>query len=326
LLTGLGDYVQELGGSFAQVLEHAGLEEEQLRNPNYFIPLDKECAVLEEAAYATGHPALMVEFARRQSLGNFGAIGSLAVGSPDIRGGLEVFQDYLNYSVQAVDANVRVEHDTAFFTMQTDFQPARNSPQFWHHGVALMCQLVRILCGKRWAPRLVYLDLPSPTDVTPYADFFRAPLAFAQGHNGLTFASEVLDWPIEGSLSSVSSELRIFLTENYANNFQDQVRAVVNSLLTTKKCTANVVATSMGMSERTLKRKLSLEGISFRELLEQVRSSLAINYMREPQFRLTDIAEMLGYSELSVFSRSFKRWFGISPQQWKARDFSGITG
>ena len=151
-------------------------------------------------------------------------------------------------------------------------------------------------------------------------------MAFAQGQNGLTFPCEVLDWPIEDSLSSISSELRIFLNENYARNLQEHVRAVMNSLLTTRMCTAEAVAATMGLSERTLQRKLSLEGTSFRELLEEVRSSLAINYMREPQFSLTDIAEMLGYSDLSVFSRSFKRWFGISPQQWRARVFSGMAG
>ncbi len=325
-LIGLGDYMEELGVSSTQVLERAGLDEEQIRDPSNFIPLEKSCAVMEEAALATGRPALMLEFAGRQSLAIFGAIGALAMGSTDVRGGLEVFQRYLHYSAQAVEVNLRVEHDTAFFTLQTDFQPARRSPQFWHHGVAQLCQIVRLLSGRSWSPRLVYLDLPSPTDLTPYTDFFCAPLAFAQGQNGLTFPCEVLDWPIENSLSSISSELRIFLNENYANNLQEHVRAVMNSLLTTRMCTAETVAATMGLGERTLQRKLSLEGTSFRELLEQLRSTLAINYMREPQFRLTDISEMLGYSNLSVFSRSFKRWFGISPQQWRAKEITGKAG
>jgi AraC-like DNA-binding protein len=323
---GLGDYMEELGVSSAQVLERAGLDEEQIRDPSNFIPLEKSCAVIEEAAHATGRPALMLEFAGRQNLAIFGAIGALAMGSTDVRGGLEVFQRYLHYSAQAVELNLTVENDTAFFTLHTDFQPARRSPQFWNHGVAQLCQIVRLLCGRPWSPRLVYLDLPSPTDLTPYTDFFCAPLAFNQGQNGLTFPCEVLDWPIEDSLSSISSELRIFLNENYANNLQEHVRAVMNSLLTTKKCTAKTVAATMGLGERTLQRKLSLEGTSFSELLEQVRSSLAINYMREPQFRLTDISEMLGYSDLTVFSRSFKRWFGISPQQWRTREITGKAG
>jgi AraC-like DNA-binding protein len=245
------------------------------------------------------------------------------MGSTDVRSGLEVFQRYLHYSAQAMELNLRVEHDTAFWMLHTDFHPARRSPQTWNHGVAQLCQVVRILCGRPWSPRLVYLDLPSPTDLTPYTDFFRAPLAFAQGQNGLTFPCEVLDWPIEDSLSAMSADLRLFLNDNYANNFQDQVRLVLNSMLATRKCTAGAVALTLGLNERTLQRKLKDEGTSFRDLQEQVRSSLAVNYMREPQFRLTDIAEMLGYADLSVFSRSFKRWFGISPQKWRAREFTG---
>ena len=326
VLIGLGDYMEELGVSSAQVLERAGLDEEQIRDPSNFIPLEKHCAVLEEAVSATGNPALMLEFVGRQNLGIYGAIGALAMGSTDVRSGLEVFQRYLHYSAQAVEVNLRVEHDTAFFTAHTNFLPARRSHQFRIHSVALMCHVVRTLCGRPWSPRLVYLDMPSPTNLTPYTDFFCAPLAFTQGQDGLTFPPEVLDWPIEDSLSSISSELRVFLNENYASNLQEHVRAVMNSLLMTGMCTAEAVAVSMGLGERTLQRKLSLEGTSFRELLEQVRSTLAINYMREPQFRLTDIAEMLGYSDLSVFSRSFKRWFGISPQQWRAREYSGIAG
>ena len=183
LLTGLEDHVVSLGGSFTRVLERAGLEEEEISNPNHFIPLEKECAVLEEAAYITEHPALMVEVSNRQTLGIFGAMGALAMGSTEVRGGLQVFEKYIHYGLDAVQVQLRVEGDIAFFTLHTDFQPAVRCPQFWHHGVALMCQVVRILCGRRWAPRAVYLDLPAPEDLAPFTDFFRAPLAFGQGRN-----------------------------------------------------------------------------------------------------------------------------------------------
>ena len=126
-LIGLGDYMEELGVSSTQVLERAGLDEEQIRDPSNFMPLEKHCAVLEEAAHATGNPALMVEFTGRQSLGIFGAIGALAMGSTDVRGGLEVFQRYLHYSVQALEVNLKVEHDTVFITLHTDFPPSVQS-------------------------------------------------------------------------------------------------------------------------------------------------------------------------------------------------------
>lgn len=318
LLIGLPDYLASLGCSFTKVLERVNLDEAEFRNPSHFIPLQKHCAVMEEAAAQSGRGALMLELSQRQSLAIFGAIGGMAVGNADLRGALEIFERFVHYSVQSLQVGLRSEQGTAFFTLESDYGPVLESPQFWHHAVALQCQIIRTLCGQRWSPRLVYLNIATPEDSSAYRNFFRAPLAFGRGLNGLTFPSEVLDWPVEGSLSSISSELRSQLNANHIENYQGQVRSVLSSLLTSGRGTAGTVATILGLSERSLQRRLGEEGTSFREIQEQLRQSLAINYLREPQFRLTDVAEMLGYAELSVFSRSFKRWFAMSPKQWRA--------
>jgi AraC-like DNA-binding protein len=316
-LMGVGEYVEQFGVSYPRVLARAGLEEAEVSDPNHFIPLERECAVLEEAARTTGREALMLELSSRQSVAIFGAVGALAMGSSTVLAGLDVFRNYLHYNLQEVRLDLRVRRDTAFFTLHTDFPPARQSERFWHHAVALMCQILRWFCGQRWSPGLVYLDQETPADLRPFADYFRAPLAFAQGQNGIAFDAAVLDWPIEGSLSTVSAQLREFLNAGDAARLPDQVRAMVHSLLMTGRCSQAVVASSLGLSERTLQRRLQEEGTGFRELLDEVRSGLAVNYMREPRFRLTDVAQMLGYSELSAFTRSFRRWVGVSPRQWR---------
>ncbi len=317
LLTGLDDYLASLGYRFSQVLDRVGLDPAELRNPSHFIPLEKHCAVIDEAAALSGRSALMLELSQHQSLAIFGAVGCMAGGTPDLRAALGVFERYVHYSVQSLEVGVRSEHGTGIVTLASDYPPVLESRQFWHQAVALQCQIVRRLCGRRWAPRMVYLNLPPPDDLRPYQEYFRAPLAFDQGINGVTFASEVLDWPVESSLSSLSTEMRVALSAGQVDDLQGQVCALVSSLLTSRRCSAATVAAALGMSERSLQRKLGNEGTSFRELQERVRQSLAVNYLRERQFRLTDVAEMLGYADLSVFSRSFKRWFGLSPKQWR---------
>jgi AraC-like DNA-binding protein len=241
----------------------------------------------------------------------------MAGGATDLRSGLRIFERFVHYSVQSLKVGLHVDRDTAFFILESDYGPALASRQFWHHAVALQCQIIRRLCGRRWAPRLVYLNIPAPADLRPYQEYFRAPLAFDQGINGLTFADDVLDWPVESSLSSLSSEMRVALSADRVDDLQGQVRALISSLLVSGRGNAATIAAALGMSERSLQRKLGKQDTSFRELQEQVRQSLAINYLREMQFRLTDVAEMLGYAELSVFSRSFRRWFGMSPKQWR---------
>ncbi len=317
LLTGLPDYLETLGCSFARVLDRVDLDPAELHNPSHFIPVEKHCAVMDEAAALSGRGALMLELSQHQSLAIFGAIGCMAGGTADLRSALGVFERFVHYSVQSLEVGLRSEQGTAFFTLASDYGPVLESRQFWHHAVALQCQIIRRLCGRRWAPRLVYLNIPAPGDLRPYQEYFRAPLAFDQGINGLTFASEVLDWPVESSLSSLSTEMRVALSADRVEDLKGQVRALISSLLASRRGSAATVAAALGMSERSLQRKLGREGTSFREIQERVRQSLAINYLREPQFRLTDVAEMLGYADLSVFSRSFKRWFGMSPKQWR---------
>nr|WP_293628386.1 helix-turn-helix domain-containing protein [Salinisphaera sp.] len=74
------------------------------------------------------------------------------------------------------------------------------------------------------------------------------------------------------------------------------------------------------MSARTLQRRLRESGSRYRDELADVRYQLATTYLRDPRLTVADVAQLLGYSEHSAFSRSFTRWSGQSPQRWRAGD------
>ena len=116
-------------------------------------------------------------------------------------------------------------------------------------------------------------------------------------------------------------QLQAYLRSSFEGDFLEQLRRVINSLLPTHNCTARTVSQCMGYSLRTLQRKLRAQETGFQQQIDGVRSALAISYLQEPQFSLTDISELLGFAELSVFTRSFRRWFGVSPSQWRQREF-----
>jgi AraC-like DNA-binding protein len=79
----------------------------------------------------------------------------------------------------------------------------------------------------------------------------------------------------------------------------------------------------LSLAPRTLQRQLHRRGTSFKELLEEVRSEAARRYLSESQLQLSQLAAILGYSELSAFSRVFRRWHGRSPQQWQRAKRAG---
>ena len=321
LLSEFPALVRERGGPLGDILEQAGLSLEQIEQPTLLIPFEKQVRLLQIAARSCRFEAFGLELARRQDMAVFGALSLLVMNCNSVSQGLRLFGRYLHYSVQAVKLDIREQNGLGYFTLDTPYETAAESDQFWDHAVGLTYGVMQMLCGLGWTPRSTYLRRPEPQDPGNYSRYFRSPVAFDADFSGLIFEQGVLNQPISGSMSSVPDQLQDYLRKSFEGNFLEQMRRVINSLLPTKSCTAKTVAECMGYSPRTLQRKLRGEQTGFQSQLDRVRRELAVSYLQEPQFSLTDIAELLGFAELSVFTRSFKRWFGVTPSQWRSRAF-----
>lgn len=97
-----------------------------------------------------------------------------------------------------------------------------------------------------------------------------------------------------------------------------RVSFLIRAQLARGKVGVETVAGQLNMSRYTLHKKLRQEGLTFAALLEQVRREQAITYMKDKTKPLVEIAEQLGFSELSAFSRAFKRWMGTPPAEYRS--------
>ncbi len=321
LLTEFPALVRDLGGPLEEILEEAGLALEQIEQPTLLIPFEKQVRLLQAAARSCRFEQFGLELAKRQDMAVFGALSVLIMSSNSVQQALQLFGRYLHYSVQAVKLDIREQNDLAYFTVDTPYTVAASSDQFWDHGIALSYNVIRMLCGPGWAPRSIYLNRPEPEEPGNYSRYFRSPVAFGSEFSAVVFERKVLHQPISSAINSVPHQFQEYLRKSFEGDFLEQIRRVINSLLPTQNCTAKTVAECMGYSLRSLQRKLQAEKTSFQAQIDQVRSELAVSCLEQPRYRLTDIAELLGFAELSVFSRSFKRWFGVTPSQWRARRF-----
>jgi AraC-like DNA-binding protein len=321
LLTEFPSLVKDIGGPLDDILDEAGLALEQIDQQTLLIPFDKQIRLLQLAAERCDCEEFALELAKRQDMAIFGALSILAMQAGTVRQGLLMFGRHLHYSVQAVEIRIREQNDLAFLVVDSPFEVAAGSDQFWDHAVALLCGVTRMVCGPDWTPRSAFLRRPEPGQAALYSRYFRAPVAFDSEFSGLVFARDVLERPVSGSITAVPGQLQRYLRKTFAGDFLEQVRRVINSLLPTRDCTSTNVAQCMGLSKRTLQRKLRDQNTTFQQQLDQVRSELAISYLQESQFNLTDISELLGFTESAVLTRSFRRWFGLTPSQWRARNF-----
>ena len=97
-----------------------------------------------------------------------------------------------------------------------------------------------------------------------------------------------------------------------------RVSTLISIQLARGRVGVEAVASQLHMSRYTLHKKLKREGLTFASLLEDVRRKQALTYMQDKTKPLVEIAEQLGFSELSAFSRAFKRWMGTSPAEYRS--------
>ena len=168
--------------------------------------------------------------------------------------------------------------------------------------------------------QLIY---PEPSDVAHYQSFFDAKVIFGAERNQLFLPEYVLDTPVK--------------TANASDHvvFHQQCEEMLRSLTTGEKITTEVrrlllqsagdflgisqIAKHLNMSERTLRRKLKTESVSFRTLFEEVRDLLATEYLTKTDLTVAHIAHLLSYSETVNFRRAFVRWNGITPSEYRQR-------
>jgi AraC-like DNA-binding protein len=106
---------------------------------------------------------------------------------------------------------------------------------------------------------------------------------------------------------------------------KDRIKRVMRTLLANGRFSLPEVANAFGMNRRTLARRLQLSGASFRDVLAEARFETACGLLQGSAAPLEDIALRLGYSDVTAFTRAFKRWAGTSPAIWR-RDRAGLRG
>ncbi len=188
--------------------------------------------------------------------------------------------------------------------------------------IAALVQFARNVSDRPLAPDYVCFLNPAPADVTPYREYFGCDVAFEQRSTIVRFPLEQLALPLRQAdpalLSILEAQADKLLAElPQGDGFDQTVRLAISRFCRSATPTLNNVASDLKMSGRSLQRKLQSRGLSFQGLLDETRLTLAKDYLRDGHLQLTEVAQMLGYSEQSAFNHAFRRWTGISPRKFR---------
>jgi len=188
--------------------------------------------------------------------------------------------------------------------------------------LGMILNLLRHGLGKSWAPREVHFEHPRPHQWHEHCKIFDAPVYFDQPYNSLLIAKRDLQRAMperDQTLLLVMQDAirRLNADAPSQQSIVDSARSRVRQALLRGEPVLDEVADKLGLSASSLQRRLREQNLSFTQLVDKVRCELATHYLQQQQLPISEMALLLGYSEVSAFSRAFRRWFGVSPRQWR---------
>jgi AraC-like DNA-binding protein len=313
--------LREFNCSPEQILGAAGLNLAQFEDPDTKIPFLPGSKMLARCVTATGCQHFGLLMGERAGSSSLGLVGFILRFAPNVDAALQALLRHLELHDTGGAPVLTTRGEVSSLGYAIHLAGVEAADQIYDLSTAMTCNIMRDLCGQSWNPAQVLLARRCPPDLAPYKHFFRAPLRFDAEQNAVTFPTHLLDHPLASADPALFRHLEKeadALHDSRAENTTGLVRRLLRNSLVNGQFTISDIAKQLGMHERTMHRHLEKEGTTFRRELEGIRYEAARQLLSKSKTPLSGIADALGYSEASTFIRSFRRWSGTTPAQWRS--------
>jgi len=321
-LNGFEELVRSYGQDPINILDKVGLKPSMIREPNSLIDHDRYTNLLELAGIVCNEECFGLKLGAKQSIQTIGLTGVYMSKQRDIAQALLVAQKYIYIHAESFIFQVNEVSDK-LCELDVVRQNTQNidRAQKSQLSICLICNVLTDLISPTWRPEKIKLKQnPSPQSKQLLIDILRCPVEFNSEKNAIYFSTVYLSYKPYYSEDDLVNQLIVQQLENESNTTARGGMFLIESsmkmLLATADCSMANVALCVGQHPKKVQRQLKSEGTTYRELLEEVRKKEALRIMSTDSISLTDVAYQLGYAELSIFSRQFKTWFGMTPTEW----------
>lgn len=323
-LTGYFETMAYFGADTRPLLREQGLGIDLLVNPEQMIPAISAIRLLERSAEATGCRTLGLRMALGRSLANLGATSLLIAHQPTLRRALDALREFR----VSINSTLMMHYEEAgdIAILREDFQLSRPEPSRQSSELALgvLSRLCMSVLTPGWTAQNVCFthDAPPREELGVYQELFSCPPLFNAEFNGLLIRSTDLDLPNPQADEQLALHARQLLkaADDRHATCTEHIEHLIRIFLPAGKASVQICAATLGMTIRTLQRTLDAEGSSFTGLLNQARRQLAQQYLANPRMRVTDVADLLGYTSIGAFSRWYKSSFGKAPKKQRAEN------
>lgn len=321
-LSGYVELAQSLGLDASSMLRRVRLHARLLSDPETPISAIAVRQLLQDSALMSGEEDFGLQLAARRSIANLGPISLVLKGEPSARAALDTLCRYL----RLLNASLltQLEERGPLLLIREDLLSEPDAPldQSMQLAVGVMHRILRELLGPTWQPLWVGFRQKRPQRPERFERFFGTRVDFGTDYNGIVCRSADLARELPASHLELVAFARHQLDDALAQGQLDTrttVRQLIAALLPGGRCTAQQVASHLGVDRRTLHRHLEREGGDFSQLLQSVRVEMARHQVGQSRRPLSDVAALLGFASASSFAFWFRQSFGCSARQWRAK-------
>ena len=309
------------------LLAQAGIAPEELRQERW--PIDHITRLWRAAVRATQDAGFGLKAGSQVGPANFNVVGELLQTSATLREAIAAVQRYQ----RLISDGGRFQMVAGAQASWLIYHPRQGTLAFSPHQVeAVLAAVLSFIGGAMGTvvrPLQVQFSQPRVGLLAGYREVFACPVAFEQAFSGLLLDNALLDAPLLRADQRRAREHQRAAAARMAELTQggalaQELRAWMIATLASRVPTRAEAAQALGVSERTLARRMQAQGLSFTALLDGVRRDAALQAVTDSTRALADIGLALGFAEPAVFWRAFRRWTGCTPQAW--RDSPGDTG
>lgn len=322
-IIGLLAYAEAIKIASTGVLEAAGLSKESLQGAEARVPEAANNKVWELLAAASKDPEFGLHFAERMTVDAFDVVGHVLARSRTFGEGLERVVAYsrILHDAGRVELERRGERIVVFpgcRGLVNDFP--RQIAEF---SAASVLVLGRATTGTDMRASAVRFRHPAPPRISEHLRIFGVKPTFGEPETEVELDASVLERPILEAQPGLLTYLDRYASDVLAklpldDDLVSQLERAVASAMSRGVPEMNAVAMQLGISARTLQRRLAEAETGFQECVDTVRRRYAERYLAEDRLAITEVAFLVGFSEASNFHRAFRRWTGATPAAYRA--------
>ncbi len=307
--------------NICELFERVGLEYSRLNNPHGKFKQDELSLLWQAASLESGNPAIGLLMSNSPVMSVFNELSYGILASDNMCEAMSRLIRYQRFVGEAMDFKVQEEANGYRIIINSAGHTHKLAYEGFDGALAIILVNIRWVSQLEITPLEITCFQPTPDNIQPYEALFRCPIKFNQEQTSLLISHEDYIRPSPIANKAISAkhddEMTRSLKELDQTNLSRQVMNLVIKQWNQVEPQIEDVASYFNMSKRTFQRRLKEDGWTFLALVDHCRKVMALEYVEQPKYALQHISHLLGFTEHSNFYRAFKRWYGMTPKQYR---------